>query len=329
MIQACLKFFFLQHFSFGKSRRNEKEIQFHDLNTTKYLERRRWRISFDKYRRITIFWSISPPVITHPSSSFEPFNPRHQRLNGLFRIPLVYIPSKTEKKKEEKNKKIRKLSLKGYKSTFDLRRVEIARCPVERFTMSAAEKSSIPGSWPGGSSDLPLITVHSQFIVHLSAIASSLWGLFPLLLRAVGDPPSSRDPLQRGKFRRRKRSLRLSQEKGEPLLKADSGPEDVPCTDALMEQRGLINGQANNEGTMNGRTNWGGKGGGKGDRVWRLRNCDLLRRTTVHGNSFPFSCYIGCRSFFFEVNFSRENGGFLFLEEKVSMEKLKIYRLIL
>lgn len=126
--------------------------------------------------------------------------------------------------------------------------------------MSAAEKSSIPGSWPGGSSDLPLITVHSQFIVHLSAIASSLWGLFPLLLRAVGDPPSSRDPLQRGKFRRRKRSLRLSQEKGEPLLKADSGPEDVPCTDALMEQRGLINGQANNEGTMNGRTSWGGRG---------------------------------------------------------------------
>ena len=127
--------------------------------------------------------------------------------------------------------------------------------------MSAAEKSSIPGSWPGGSSDLPLITVHSQFIVHLSAIASSLWGLFPLLLRAVGDPPSSRDPLQRGKFRRRKRSLRLSQEKGEPLLKADSGPEDVPCTDALMEQRGLINGQANNEGTMNGRTSWGGMEG--------------------------------------------------------------------
>lgn len=192
--------------------------------------------------------------------------------------------------------------------------------------MSAAEKSSIPGSWPGGSSDLPLITVHSQFIVHLSAIASSLWGLFPLLLRAVGDPPSSRDPLQRGKFRRRKRSLRLSQEKGEPLLKADSGPEDVPCTDALMEQRGLINGQANNEGTMNGRTNWGGKGGGGGGRVWRLRNCDLLRRTTVHGNSFPSSCYIGCRSFFFEVNFSRENGGFFFLEW--FGEGFKVYRYI-
>lgn len=64
----------------------------------------------------------------------------------------------------------------------------------------------------------------------------------------------------KGKFRRRKRSLRLSQEKGEPLLKADSGPEDVPCTDALMEQRGLINGQANNEGTMNERAKGGGWG---------------------------------------------------------------------
>lgn len=165
---------------------------------------------------------------------------------------IVYFFSKPEKKK--KKKKIRK----GYKSTFDLRRVEIARCSVERFTMSAAEKSGIPGSWPGGSSDLPLITVHSQFIVHLSVIAISLRAP-PVLLRAMGTTLVA-GSTSKGKFRRRKRSLRLSQEKGEPLLKADSGPEDVPCTDALMEQRGLINGQANNEGTMNERAEGGGWG---------------------------------------------------------------------
>lgn len=55
-----------------------------------------------------------------------------------------------------------------------------------------------------------------------------------------------------------------TQEKGEPLLKADSGPEDVPpdlyrCLNGT--ERGLINGQANNEGTMNDQEERGGRGG--------------------------------------------------------------------
>lgn len=195
--------------------------------------------------------------------------------------------------------------MKGYKSTFDLRRVEIARCSVERFTMSAAEKSSIPGSWPGGSSDLPLITVHSQFIVHLSAIAISLRAP-PVLLRAVGTTLVA-GSTSKGKFRRRKRSLRLSQEKGEPLLKADSGPEDVPCTDALMEQRGLINGQANNEGTMNERKSWGG-----GGQSVTPRNCDLLRRTTA---KFFFSSPVILDVHFFSRWTFREEMEGLFLED--------------
>lgn len=83
---------------------------------------------------------------------------------------------------------------------------------------------------------------------------------------------------------------RLSQEKGEAVIK---GPIPAPRTflrngtDVLMEQTepGLINGQANNEGTMNG-------------AVATPRNCHLLRRTqpfSGSSNSLRRKTYVRAR----------------------------------
>lgn len=81
-----------------------------------------------------------------------------------------------------------------------------------------------------------------------------------------------------------------TQEKGEPLLKADSGPEDVPpdlyrCLNGT--ERGLINGQANNEGTMNDQEERGGRGGGEGSGV-TPRNCEVFRDEDETGQKFFF-----------------------------------------
>lgn len=145
---------------------------------------------------------------------------------------------------------------------------------------------------PGGSGDLPLITVHSQFIVHLSAIAISLRATPPpVLLRAMGTTLVAGSTSKGGSFGGGNVPYDCTQEKGEPLLKADSGPEDIPpdlyrCLNGT--ERGLINGQANNEGTMNERTTRRGGGEGKGVE-WRLVIARSFETKTRPDEKFFFS----------------------------------------
>lgn len=127
---------------------------------------------------------------------------------------LYFLKNWRKKKKKEKDIKAR----------FDLRRVEIARCSVERFTMSAAEKS-IPGSWPRGQWRLTAY-YRAQPIYRAPVSDRDLF---------EGDPPPCSSPRdgnhpRRGihfkgrKFRRRKRSLRLYPRKGWAVIKGRFRP---------------------------------------------------------------------------------------------------------
>lgn len=131
--------------------------------------------------------------------------------------------------------------------------------------MSAAEKS-IPGSWPRGQ--WRLTAYYRAQPIYRAPVSDR--DLFegapppPVLLRAMGTTLVAGSTSKGGSFGGGNVPCDCTQEKGEPLLKADSGPEDVPpdlyrCLNGT--ERGLINGQANNEGTMNDQEERGGRGG--------------------------------------------------------------------